>query len=135
MYDRLRLSWELISEGSTYDGPEAGTARMLAVAAPADVFETEDALLLMIDCPGLDPERIEVTATGDELSVTGERVPPSYTGIRVLARERAHGRFARTFPLPFPVLRDQIEAQYRHGVLGVRVPKAHSARPRRIEVK
>ena len=86
--------------------------------------------------PGVDPARLEVTVVRNTLTLAGEKpgpagVPPE----RVHRSERAAGRFVRTVELPTEVDPDGVRAQYRNGLLLVSVPRAASARPRRVTVQ
>jgi len=114
----------------------AGAAENGRVWSPAvDLYEDEDALSLRIDLPGVNQESLDVQLTGEELVVQGERKPEvPGTGTCVYA-ERPYGRFRRSLRLAIPVQHDAVEATYREGVLTVRLPKAESLKPRKVQVK
>jgi HSP20 family protein len=85
--------------------------------------------------PGVDPAHLNVTAMRNTLTIAGEKpgalgVPPE----RIHRSERAAGRFVRTVELPTEVDADGVSAQYRNGLLLVSVPRAESAKPRRVAV-
>ena len=100
-----------------------------------DLFESEEALSLVLDLPGVSRETLDVQLTGDELTVRGERKPVVPEQSVRAHGERLFGQFQRTFKIGVPVQADAIDATYREGVLTVRVPKAQSVKPRKIEVK
>jgi HSP20 family protein len=112
-------------------------------AAPAarfsprvDVTETEDGYAIDCELPGVAPEDVRVTLTGDTLTIQGEkRRDESREEGAYHVVERAHGAFQRTFTFPAPLDPDSVEATSEHGVLCVRVTKAKEAKPRRIQVK
>ena len=107
--------------------------------APAvDVRESEDALMLELELPGVSPENVEVTAENGVLTIRGEKRSERKEGDekeRWHMVERSYGSFRRAFQLPQGVDEDQIEASFEHGVLTVRVPKAALPQPRRIQVR
>jgi len=99
-----------------------------------DVCETEGAYLLEMDLPGVSRESVQVELAGDELFVSGER-KPSESGDKCYLRvERDFGQFQRRVKLTTPVEEAGIEAHYQDGVLRITIPKAESARPRKIPV-
>mgnify|MGYP001029682272 CR=1 FL=1 len=100
-----------------------------------DLFETEDALQLRLDLPGIDRETLDVQLTGDELVVKGERKWDQEDRSTCVHSERPYGQFHRAFRVGVPVQNDAVEATYRDGVLTVHIPKAETAKPRKIAVK
>jgi HSP20 family protein len=86
--------------------------------------------------PGVRPDKFEVTVVGSTLTIAGEK--PGSTDVapeRMHRTERAAGRFMRTVELPTQVEPDQVSAQYKHGLLLLTLPRAESARPRRVTVQ
>lgn len=108
-----------------------------AVWRPAvDVIEAPDAYLIRVEIPGIDPESIDVTLTGDTLTVRGEKPVEQMQEDRAWRlRERLAGTFERSFTLPLPVASEHVEADARHGVLTIRVAKAAEAQPKKIAVR
>jgi HSP20 family protein len=100
----------------------------------ANVFETEDALLLFADMPGVKPEDVSLNFQGDQLVLHG-RCGSRQNGKRPLHREYGVGNYYRTFLIAEQIEPGKIEAELKDGVLAVRVPKAEAVRPRRISVK
>lgn len=102
----------------------------------ANLYEQDTGYVVEVAAPGLNPETLEVAVEGGVLTVSGERPAPAGVDPDRYARtEREHGRFVRRIRLPDHVDREKIEAEYRHGVLYVTLPKLESARPRKIAVK
>lgn len=86
----------------------------------ADVYETQDALVICMELPGLEQEQINLRVEGDELVVAGERtIERERAGEHFHRVERAYGKFSRRFHLPSTVAREKVDATYRDGVLRV----------------
>jgi len=100
-----------------------------------EVRETQDAVLVALEVPGLSPDEVEVTVDQDRLTITGEKRTSSDqdSGRRWLS-ERRFGRFTRVLSLPKGVRADDIRAEHRNGVLEITMPKAPELQPRRIQV-
>jgi HSP20 family protein len=101
-----------------------------------NVKETEGAIEITAEVPGLKPEDIELTLTGDILTLKGEKKHEheEKTDDYHLV-ERSYGSFQRSFRLPVEVDRAKLAATHKDGVLSVTLPKAEEAGPARIEVK
>jgi HSP20 family protein len=104
----------------------------------SDVAETAEALHFWLELPGLDQRDLDVRIDGDELLVAGQ-LPPDRgeSGEQYHRVERSSGRFVRRFPLPPDVDRESIDAQFRGGVLRIRVAKRSQERagPIRVPVR
>ncbi|SES87092.1 Hsp20/alpha crystallin family protein [Stigmatella erecta] len=100
-----------------------------------EVKETQDAYVFKADLPGVDEKDIEVTLTGDRLSVSGKREREKREeGERFYAYERSFGAFSRAFTLPEGVNGDNVQAQLKNGVLTLTLPKRPEVQPKRIQV-
>ena len=81
-------------------------------------------------------EDIDLTMHDGSLSISGERkAEDKYQDAEVYRSERFFGRFQRTITFPTQVAADQVKAQYKDGILTVKLPKAEEAKPKNIEVK
>lgn len=100
-----------------------------------DVAETEDAITLHVELPGMKLEEIDIELTGDTLTIRGERKrvreEQKDNFVRV---ERSFGRFQRTFTLATPIQHDKVSAAYRDGILEITLPKSEETKPRKIAV-
>ncbi|MGA9531412.1 MAG: Hsp20/alpha crystallin family protein [Anaerolineales bacterium] len=105
--------------------------------APIDVYQTDDDVVIEAAMPGVKPEDIDVSVTGDTLTLRGEvREEKEAKGERDYhVRERRYRRFARSLTLPSTVDSENAEATMNNGILTLRIPKAEAARPKQIEVK
>jgi HSP20 family protein len=99
-----------------------------------NVFETEGEFVLFADMPGVSRENLKVAVEGKELSIEGKVDLGSPDGARVLYSEHDGSRLARKFVIGKDIDVDKIEAEMKHGVLRLRLPKVESTRPREISV-
>ncbi len=116
---------------------ELGTAasRQLPFAPSFDVKETKDAYVFKADLPGIKEEDLEISLTGNRLTVSGKREEERHEDDdRFFAYERSYGSFSRSFTLPEGVDPDHAQADLSSGVLTVSVPKRPEVKPRKIEV-
>lgn len=104
---------------------------------PADVHETDTAIEVEMEIPGLRPEDIELTVENNVLTIAGEKKVENREGREDSYRlvERRYGRFERSFRVPGNVNAEDVSASYRNGVLHVTLPKTEESRPRRIQVQ
>ena len=101
-----------------------------------NVKETETAIEITAEVPGLKPEDIELTLTGDILTLKGEKKNEHEEKTEDYHLvERSYGSFQRSFRLPVEVDRSKLAATHKDGVLSVTLPKAEEAGTARIEVK
>lgn len=100
-----------------------------------DVLEGDREITVRAEVPGLDPEDVEVTVTGDSLTLSGEkREEEERTGRTSCRSERRYGAFRREIPLPPGSDPSDVKAEYDRGVLQVRIGKREGAARRRIPV-
>lgn len=101
-----------------------------------DIYETADkALVIKAELPEMKREAIAVTVENGTLTISGERPWPADVPKADVRRvERAYGRFSRRFALPPAVDAGKVAADYRDGVLTVRLPMRDEARPRTVPV-
>jgi len=102
----------------------------------ADVFEGKEEIRILIDLPGLAPGRVEVSLTGNQLKVAGEK-PALETseGFRPMQTERRAGSFSRTFILHVMVDPDRVSASLKDGMLDIHLPKRPESVEREIKVE
>lgn len=100
-----------------------------------NVGTTDGTMELYAFAPGLNPDSIEVNVERGAISISGERaaeLPENGERSTVHLNERFAGRFRRVLSLPDDVDPGKVSAEYREGVLHIRVPRQESAKPRRI---
>jgi HSP20 family protein len=113
----------------------ASDSSLTTWAPEVDIHETEDALVLEADLPGMDEKDLDIRIENNMLTIRGDRkFEKKVNEENYLRVERAYGSFSRSFSLPHTVDPDSIKAEYRNGVLTVRVPKREEAKPRQVKV-
>ncbi len=106
--------------------------------AKADIVQTDDAVEISIELPGMSMEDIEVSISDDQLTVKGEKkIERQEEKKGYYLSERSYGSIWRTLPLPPGVDATKAEATFKHGVLTIRLPHSAEAKSkvRHIEVK
>ncbi|MEA2654811.1 MAG: hypothetical protein QOI23_176 [Chloroflexota bacterium] len=127
MMDAL-LGWDRFNDGS-------GASQSSAFWPTFEVVELKDAYEVKADLPGLTEKDVEVTVTGNALTVSGKREPElGQEGNRYYAMERGYGAFTRTFGLPDGANFDSLSANLKNGVLTLHVPKRPEVQPRKINL-
>jgi HSP20 family protein len=101
----------------------------------ADVFETEDALTVVMEVPGVTREAVEIELKEGVLRVEGRIDAAKYGGLEPVYTEYNVGHWTRSFALSDAVDQERIGAQLEDGVLTLTLPKTAEARPRRIAVR
>ncbi len=99
-----------------------------------DIFETEDALTVVMEVPGVDREAIDIGVENDVLKVEAKIDPAKYEGMEPLYTEYNVGHFARSFALSNKIDQQQISAKLEDGVLTLTLKKAKEAVPRKISI-
>ena len=101
----------------------------------ADIFETDEALTLLLEMPGVSKENVDVQIENDVLRVEGKIDYAAYKDIEPVYTEYNIGHYARAFTLSNKIDRDAIAAQVQDGLLTLTLPKAKDAVPRRITIR
>jgi HSP20 family protein len=101
-----------------------------------NVGSTTDAIEVLAQAPGLDPNALQITIDKGVLVMAGERKTevPQGDHVSSYAQERFSGTFRRVMSLPEDVDAGQVEASYRDGLLRIRIARSEASRPRRIEI-
>ena len=99
-----------------------------------DIFETSEALTLVLEMPGVDKGSVEVKVESDVLNIEGRVDFSNYDGLQPLYTEYNVGHYARSFRLSSKIEQDGISAELRDGVMTLLLPKAEKAKARKIKV-
>ncbi|MGB7590952.1 MAG: Hsp20/alpha crystallin family protein [Terriglobia bacterium] len=104
-------------------------------APPVDIYETEDAIVLKAELPGIDPKDVEVRVEDNTLYLKGERNYEKDVNEQNYHRiERSYGSFARSFSLPNSISAEKVKAEYKDGLLTLTMPKREEAKPKTIKI-
>jgi HSP20 family protein len=105
------------------------------ITPPIDVHETADDLVVTASLPGMKAEDVEITITGQNLTLRGEfKADEEIKRDQYLYRERRSGSFGRSLQLPVRVEGERADATFTDGVLTLRIPKADEVKPRQIRI-
>ncbi len=114
-----RLFDDIMTPANQQNGVE------LAFTPAAEFDETEDAYHLKLEVPGLEPNELNIEATSEAVSISGERRSETKTEERGAVRsEFRYGKFHRVMPLPGRIDHQNVSADYKNGVLELKLPKA-----------
>ena len=127
-----RLAWWNDQVDQLWNGAWGSpTARYPALG----VWDDGENFQLEAELPGFKIEDMDLAVAGSELQIRGRRETPSGKDWAVHRQERPSGEFSRTITLPAPIDAERVQAALKDGVLRVTLPKAPSAKPRKIDVK
>ena len=116
--------------------PAAELAANRVVLTPAvDIYEQDEALVVLADMPGVDEKNLDVTLEDDVLTLSGHAAAQDPAGLDPLYREFEAADYRRSFTIATDIDRDKITATIRNGVLRITLPRAAAAKPRKIAVQ
>jgi HSP20 family protein len=120
--DRL---FEDVSKGFGIAGP---TAAGFGLVPDMDLQDGEKDVTLSVELPGVDEKDIDLSVSGQAITVSGEKKSETETKEgETVRRERSYGSFSRTVTMPFRIDGDKVEAKFAKGVLTITVPKPEEA--------
>jgi HSP20 family molecular chaperone IbpA len=111
------------------------TRDRLAFVPRADIYETDDAIVVVADMPGVDESSLDITLENNVLTINGCVEPMQPEGYSLTYAEYREGDYVRSFRLSDEIDGEGIEATLKDGVLHLNLPKVKEARTRKIEVK
>ncbi len=115
---------------------EVTTVESERVFAPVvDIYETDSELVIKAEVPGAKKEDIEVSIKDNAVHIKGEKKEEKEEKTETVHRvERFYGKFERFIPLPTDVKVDEAKAEYKDGVLEIRIPKSEASKEKRIKI-
>lgn len=132
----LREAMDQLFEESVVRPRVGQLARRGVGALALDMYETDEAVKVKTAIAGVDPEDLDISITGDTLTIKGEtKAEKEIEEESYICRERRYGAFSRSVTVPVPVVADEAEAEFKDGVLTLTLPKAEEVKPKAIEVK
>lgn len=103
---------------------------------PVEMFETENEVVIRAALPNIDPKHVDITVTGDAITLKGEtKQEEEQKGRNYYRHELKYGAFVRTLPFFAEVKPAEAKATYKDGVLEVKVPKTERAKATAVKVK
>jgi HSP20 family protein len=130
--DEMNRMFDQFFRGGT--GEEAGWG-VRTWAPPVDIYETDDALILKAELPGVSKDDVSIEIHQNTLILRGQRKHEAEVKEEQYHRvERAYGTFQRSFMLPTLVDQEHVQATYQDGVLELRLPKSEAAKPKRVAI-
>jgi HSP20 family protein len=136
MEDTMAPSQELaVREKRELVGKDEKTVPGRFYVPYADIYETDEALTVLMEMPGVAREGVSVALEDDVLRVEGRIDFSKYEGMEPVYTEFNVGHYTRSFALSGKIDRERIGAQLEDGVLVLTLPKAREAQPRRIAIQ
>jgi HSP20 family protein len=120
-----------------FEQMDRGSRLNVAGGYPAmNVWSNADGVVVSAELPGVSLDDLDIAVQGDTLTLRGTRKRPELgEGTVAHRQERGYGQFQRVFQLPYEVETNNVDATYENGVLRITLPRAESAKPKKIEVK
>jgi HSP20 family molecular chaperone IbpA len=112
-----------------------GTRRDESLIPPVDVIEDSAGITLRADLPGVPKDQLRLHVESDSLTIEGDMTVAVPEGMQASYAEVSVPRFRRVFTLSKELDTGKVSAEFKHGVLTLRIPKAEHAQPRKIDIK
>jgi len=132
----LREAMDRLFEESFVRPRTGWPAPLSAGTLAVDMYETDQDVVVKSSVPGVKPEDIDITITGDTLTIKGEaKSEEKVEEANYVRQERRYGAFSRSLTLPTTIVGDKAKAEFENGVLTLTLPKAEEVKPKTIKVK
>ncbi|MFZ5919024.1 MAG: Hsp20 family protein [Chloroflexota bacterium] len=132
----LREAMDRLVEESFIRTPQRIVAPILRPELSLDLYETDQAIIVRAALPGVKSEDLDISITGQTLTIKGETKPdPEIKKEQYLRQEMRYGEFSRSVTLPRSLEPDQAQAGFEDGILTLTIPKAEDVRPKIIRVR
>jgi len=123
-----------VQEKREVEKEQEQTTPMRAFLPTVDIYETEDALTVVLEMPGVARNNIDVNVDNGVLMIEGKIDFGKYEDLQPVYSEYNIGPFRRSFRISSRIDQDKIKAEMRDGVISLTLPKAEQPKPRHIEV-
>ena len=132
----MRDAMDRLFEDS-YVQPHLGWIAPTGAASLAlDMYETNDNVVVKAALPGVKPDEVEVTITGNTLTISGESKEENEVNeANYIRKESRYGTFSRSVTLPTGLKADKADATFENGVLTLKIPKADEVKPKSIKIR
>jgi len=106
------------------------------MATPIDMYQTDNEVIVKAATPGVKPEEVDITITGDTLTIKGEiKAEEKVKREDYIYQEHRYGTFSRSVTLPSGLNTDKAKADFDNGILTLTIPKSEEIKPKQIKVK
>ena len=134
--DELQQEMNRVFDNLAYSSPTRKNDDLAAFVPPAEMEETEDAIHIRLEVPGINPEDLDIQASAESISIRGERKSETKTEDKGMKRtEFRYGTFQRMIPLSTRVNHNAVNAEYKNGVLELTLPKAEEEKQKAVKVQ
>lgn len=115
--------------------PSPRNGNGLAFTPAAEIEETDEAIHLRLEVPGMEADNLDIQATAESVTISGERKTETKTEEKGIYRsEFRYGKFHRVIPMPTRIDNQNVSAEYKDGVLHLNLPKAESEKNKVVKV-
>jgi HSP20 family protein len=115
--------------------PATGWERNLVRVPAAEMEETQEAIHLKLEVPGIEAKDLDVQVTENAVSISGERKEETKTEENGVTKSEFHyGKFQRVIPLPARIQNTQVQAEYKDGILSLTLPKSEEEKNKVVKV-
>ncbi|MFP4134619.1 MAG: Hsp20/alpha crystallin family protein [Halothece sp.] len=134
--DELQQELNRIFDRLGYNYSDQKNNNLTAFVPPAEMEETEEAFHLRLEVPGMNPDDLDIQVSAENISIRGERKSESKTEENGMKRsEFRYGTFQRVIPLSSRIDHNNVQADYKNGVLELTLPKAEEEKQKAVKVK
>jgi HSP20 family protein len=113
---------------------QESTVPTRAFVPATDIFETDQALTVVLEMPGVSKDSLDISVENDVITISGQIDFAKYEGLQPLYTEYNIGNYSRSFQLSSKIEQEGIAAELKDGVMTLVLPKAEKAKPRRISL-
>ena len=123
-----------VQEKREVDKKEEGTIPFRAFVPATDIFETDQALTVVLEMPGVSKDNVDVSVEDDVVRIEGRIDYSKYENLQPVYTEYNIGHYVRSFQISNQIDQSAIKAEMENGVMKLTLPKAEKAKSRRIAV-
>ena len=132
-FEGLRLFQNALERHRFADWFGAGTASTGAYP-PVNVFQQDENFIVIAELPGVDKKDLDIQVKDNRVRIAGKRTIDYGAGASMHRRERVFGTFDRTFAVPIEIDTEQVKAEYRDGMLAIRLSRSEKSKPRSVAI-
>ncbi|MBF0275164.1 MAG: Hsp20/alpha crystallin family protein [Nitrospinae bacterium] len=100
-----------------------------------NAWKKDDTIIVKAELPGVNSEDVDISVSGNNLTISGNKKLEELKGAEPHRRERHYGKFSRTLSLPYNADSGKVVAELKDGILSVTIPRAEEDKPRKITIK